>query len=181
MVELIEEKEFDKNKNKAKNSDRKSGSLKEFKETYEELRKVHNLPDFRYLNENFELESLSGEETDLLIRKIRKQIVERIYYNTRALETFLNPQNAPMFIFNIIKGFSEAEQEHIRDLYNKLAEFEIEAFGLEIEYNEKKEVEFIKKIHSFWPFFTEGMKRIYDSMKSNYKQESKKQSKSYLG
>jgi hypothetical protein len=159
-----------------------SGSLAEFKLEYTKLGDKYKLPHFKYLNENFEIENLCSEETELLLKKIRKQMTEKIYYHIRTLEAFINPQNAPMFIFNIIKSFTSFEQELIKKAYNKLAGFEVDFFELEIEYNEKKEADFIKKVCNEWPEINEILIKIHSSMKAGYNKEvSKKANKSYVG
>jgi len=162
--------------------EKKPNSLEKLKQEYEKLREKYGLPGFTYMNENFEIESVAGEETELLIKRIRKQVTEKIYYYLRTLETFMNPQNSPMFIFDIIKSFGNYEQELIKNLYKKLAGFEINFFGLEIVYSEKKEADFVKKIAEEWPEINKNLEKIHEAMKNNYnKDNSKKTSKSYVG
>lgn len=151
------------------------------KEHYSVLQSKYALPDFQYLNENFDIESLASNETEMPLKKIRKQITEKVSSGLRALEMFLNPQNAPLFIFTIIKSFSQTDKEIINEVYHQFAEFEIEAFGLETVYSEKKEAEFIKKVCVSWKDISADFNRIYDSMKVNFRKESKKQEKSYFG
>jgi len=151
------------------------------KKEYEKLEKEHELPDFDFLNQNFEIESISAEDTDFLLRKIRKHILDRVSSGLRTLEMFINPQTAPLFIINIIKSFSQTDKDVIQELYNKFAEFEIDAFGVENGYNEEKEIELIKNVSKAWPEVLEDFNMIYKSMKVNYKKESKRNAKSYLG
>ena len=94
----------------------------------------------------------------------------------------MNPQNAPMFIFNIIKSFTSFENELIKKAYNQLAGFEVDFFELEIIYDERKEAEFIKKVAKEWPEINGILIKIHSSMKTGYSKEaSKKTSKSYVG
>lgn len=155
-------------------------NLEKFKQDYTVLKQKHSLPDFEFLNQNFDIEAVAAEETEVLLKKIRKQIVEKLSSGLRSLELFLNPQTAPMFILKIIKSFSQTDKDILEELYNKFAIFEIEAFGLENKYDEAKEIEFIKKISKAWPEICEDFDRIQQSMKVNYKKESKKNEKSYL-
>jgi hypothetical protein len=153
-----------------------------FKLEYKSFQEKYKLPSFEYLNENFEIENLASDETELFLKRIRKQITEKIYYHLRTLEAFMNPQNAPMFIFNIIKSFTSFEQELIKKAYDKLAGFEVDFFELEISYNEKKEADFIKKVCNEWLEINEILLKIHSSMKTGYNKEaSKKTSKSYVG
>jgi hypothetical protein len=156
-------------------------SLKKYKQEYSKFQEKHKLPSFEFLNENFEIESLAGAETELFLKKIRKQILEKVSSGLRALEMFLNPQNAPVFIFSIIKSFNKTDKEIIDRLYQQFAEFEILAFGLENTYDEKKEAEFIIKAADSWKEISKDFDRLYDTMRLNYKTDSKEKGKSYLG
>ena len=156
-------------------------SLNKLKNSYNSLKSKYNLPEFKILNENFEIESLSGDETDILLKKIRKQLMEKVFFNIRTLETFLNPSNAPLFIFNIIKTFTEADKNLISGLYKQMSVYEVESFGLEAKYSEEGEAKLIKQVWSEWPKISEALDSLYKSIKANYNQESKKQSKSYFG
>jgi len=156
-------------------------NLEKFKEKYEKLRKKHNLCDFAFLNENFEIELIASEESDYILRRIRKVIVERIYSAMIKLEAFINPQNVSVFVFNIIKGFDANDKELISKLYRKFAEYEIQAFGLETKYSEKAEVEFIKKVCREWRKISQDLEKIHKSMSKSYDKSIKKQDKGYLG
>jgi len=155
-------------------------NLEKLKKAFGPLKKKYSLPEFKYLNENFEVELVS-EDTDTLLKRIRKQIMEKVFWNLRTLETFLNPQSAPIFIFNIIKTLTTKDKEMIGDLYKKLAEYEVEAFRLEAIYNEKAEADFIKSVGKDWKQISEELDTLGKSMKENYNLEFKKQSKSYFG
>jgi len=160
---------------------REHGDLKKLKKEYENFRSKYNLPEFSFMNENFEIESIDAEETELFLKRIRKHMTEKIFYVLRSLEVFLNAQNAPLFMFEIIKSLTAVEKEHIRELYKRLAQYEIEAFGLEAKYDEKKEAEFIIKFSKDWKEASIDLIQIYGFMKEGYKKHDKKENKSYLG
>lgn len=160
---------------------REEKQLERLKSDYNALQKKYCLPDFNFLNQNFDIEILAEDESEILLKRIRKNITEKISSGLRALEMFLNPQNAPVFIFKVIKTFSSTDKIIIESLYHKFAEYEIEAFGLENSYDEKKEAEFIKNVCADWKETSEDFDRIYKSMKANFKKEVKKSDKSYLG
>jgi hypothetical protein len=172
--------ESEKQENKAK-KEKTEGSLRKLKQEYELLKVKYNFPEFKYMNDNFEIENIDSSETELFIKQIRKHMTEKIFYILRTLETFINPQNAPLFIFNIIKLFSEADKESIQELYKKLGKYEIEAFGLEAVYDEKKEAEFVRKLAEDWKEISSDLNKLYVSMKANHDKDGKKSSKSYFG
>lgn len=165
----------------SKKQEKKKCNLHQLKEEYAKFDKVYGLPEFSKLNQEFEIEGTSVEDTEILLKVIRKHLTEKIFYVLRTLEAFLNPSNAPMFVFNMIKSFSETEKETVKKLYGQLARYEIDAFGLEAEYNEKKEADFIKKVFAEWKGISEELKEIHKFMLENYDKADKKQTKSYFG
>ncbi len=164
-----------------KSAKKECGNLEKLKDRYAALKKKYGLPEFKFLNENFEIENIDIGETELLAKMIRKHMTEKVFYVLRSLEMFLNPQNAPLFIFDIIKSFSESDRALIKELYTKIAHYEIEAFGLEGNYSEKNEADFIKKFSDDWKSISEDLRKIYASMKDGHKKDLRKGSKSYLG
>jgi len=160
---------------------RESCNLKQLKEDYEKLRKKYGLPEFSFLNENFEIEDICYDETELLLKKIRKQIMEKIAFELRVLEMLINPQNAPLFIFNIIKYFNEEDKKVINTLYKKLNQIAIEIFGLDIEYKEEKEAEFIKNFMRTWKEVQSDLRKIEKAMRRCSSFGNKNNKKSYLG
>src|SRR3989338_6267546 len=157
------------------------GNLVQLKKEYEIFRKKYSLPEFKFMNENFEIENIEFSETELFLKMIRKHMTEKIFFVLRGLETFINPQNAPLFMFYVIKSFSESDKERIKELYKQLAQYEIEAFGLESAYNENKEAEFIKKFCADWKDISNDLMKLYDSMKEGHNKDTKKAVKSYFG
>ncbi len=159
----------------------KHGDLRQLKAEYDKVKSKYGLPEFSFMNENFEIENIESQNTELLLKIIRKHMTEKIFYILRSLEIFLNAQNAPLFMFDIIKAMTAPEKEHIRELYKKMARYEIDAFGLEAKYDEKKEAEFIKKFCTDWKDISEDLIKIQSFMKEGYRKHEKKQDKSYVG
>jgi hypothetical protein len=120
-------------------------SLEELKKEYEKFKDRYNLPDFSELNELFDIEEIEGE-TDFLLRKMRRAISEKTSGYLRFIETILNPSNAPMFFFKLVKKLNEEDKEFLTKVYDILGNFEIEILSLELDYSEEKEAEFIKKV-----------------------------------
>lgn len=164
---------------KQKNKD--LGSLEDLKKNYELLRKQYGLPEFKLLNENFDIENILIYEGDLLIKKIRKQITEKIYSYLRLFEVILNPSNAPLFIFNLLKSMSVEDKDKAQKLYRDLSKFEIDSFELEVIYNPKKEAQMIKEIYDSWQPLSKELIDFFLNLKNKYNFDSKKSEKSYFG
>jgi hypothetical protein len=151
-------------------------------ERYNTLREKYKLPSFDFLNQNFEIEAIAEDNNIYLLRRIRKAIIEKVFYYLRTLDAFMNPSNSPIFIMNLIHSFKPEDNELIKAIYKKLGEYEIESFGLEVEYDEAKEANFINSISEDWKSIALDLKKLYETMKIGYnKEESKKNHKSYFG
>ena len=85
--------------------------LPEFKKEYAKLEKKHDLPSFDQMNKDFHIEKLAEVETDYLIREIRRFSGEKFFNYFRFIESLLNPSNASMFTFSIVKTLGQKEKD----------------------------------------------------------------------
>ena len=122
-------------------------NLNELKQGYNKFKEKYNLPEFFEMNKLFDIEDIDVE-TDFLLRKVRRIVSERISGYLRFIEVILNPSNAPMFIFKLIKKINEEDKKKLTEIYNLLGGFELEIVKLDLEYDENREAEFIKKIYN---------------------------------
>jgi len=154
-------------------------NLDELKKQYEVFRQNYGLPEFSELNEIFDIEEIDVE-TDFLLRKIRRVVSERIVGYLRFFEIILNPANAPMFAFKMIKKLEEKDKQNLGEVYEKLGTLEFELVKLDLEYSEEKEVEFIKKVHKTFLSLRKDILVIVNKMLNGGKGEEKERG-SYLG
>lgn len=129
---------------------KKDFGLNELKEQYKKLQDVYNLPGFEDLNKEFNIEKISESETELLTREIRRFIADKIYNYLKLVEIILNPVNAPMFIFSIIKLISSEDKKKLRGIYNNLSDIDLELIILDINYSEENDAGFIKRVYNSW-------------------------------
>lgn len=123
--------------------------LLKLKEKYEEFRKKHNFPNFNDINNAFDIEEIDSD-SDFLIRKIRRYVSEKLAGYMRFIEILLNPSNAPIFFFKLIKKLDNSDREKLTRLYEELGNIELETITLDLEYNEEKEAVFINKIYNLF-------------------------------
>ena len=159
----------------------KEYNLEDLKKDYELLMKKYSLPSFKEMNETFDIEVLAEAKSEILLKRIRKVMSEKLASVLRILEALINPPNTSVFLFNIIKGFNEEDKKIINELYKKLNQIEIKIFGLEIEYDEKKEADFIKNFMQSWKGIKGDLRKIEAAMERCSLSKSKKQEKSYFG
>ena len=151
------------------------------KQKYNEFRQRYGFPEFLEMNKIFDIEEIDVE-TDFLLRRIRRVVSERISGYLRFIEVILNPSNAPMFIFKLIKKISEDDKKQLTEIYEVLGGFELEIVKLDLVYDEIKEAEFINKIYSSLNNnISQRLLEVVEKM-SNGKSEKKIEDKgSYFG
>ena len=129
----------------------KQGSinLEELKKRYNQFREKYNLPEFYELNKLFDIEEIDVE-TDFLLRKIRRVISDRVADYLKFIEIILNPINGPIFFLKLISKLNNDDKKILSEINEFLGKFEIELIMLDLNYYEKKESDFIKKIFCFF-------------------------------
>ena len=158
-----------------------SSNLEDLKKTYEVLKQKYNLPEFYELNKFFDIEEVEVE-SDFLLRKIRRVIAERISSYSRFADFVLNPSNAPMFFFKLLKKLDDSDKEMLGNIYELLGKIEIEMISLDLDYSEVKEADFIKRVSKL---FNEEIRvkflGVMDKMSNGEKQQKKEGNVSYFG
>ncbi|PIN78178.1 hypothetical protein COV15_00025 [Candidatus Woesearchaeota archaeon CG10_big_fil_rev_8_21_14_0_10_34_12] len=155
--------------------------LERIKKEFSEKQKQYNLPDFQTLNEIFEIEKVTEHETDTLLREVRKHIVDKALSYLRFLEMLLNPSNAPLFVFGMTRNLEAADKQLIEGVYKELCEIELDAIGLDNQYSEKKEAEFITNKTKQWKESSKDIEKILLSLRKSWKSSSIKKEKGYFG
>ena len=156
-------------------------SLENPKRDYEKLRKKYVLPGFKQLNEEFEIEKIAEHETDFVLREIRKHMMDKLIAYLRFIEMLLNPSNAPIFFFALVKGMTAGDKKLLDNLYGRLGEFEIDVIALDCRYDEKEEADFINKVVLKWKGIADDMLTLSETLKRNWKQKSGKNERGYFG
>jgi len=157
----------------------KCSDLEKLKIVYEGFKDKYNLPEFSQLNSVFDLEDVDLE-SDCFLRKVRRAVSEKIVGHLRFIETILNPSNAPMFFFRLLKNVEQEDKEFLNRQLDELSIFEIELIKLDLEYDELKEAEFIKKSYIWFFESKERFSKFLDKLMKHHK-SSENNSKSYLG
>jgi hypothetical protein len=158
----------------------KDFNLERLKEEYAGFKEKYNLPEFSELNKLFDIEEVEVE-TDFLLRKIRRVVSERIGAYSRFIEIILNPSNAPMFFFKLVKKLDSKDKEILGEIYEVLGDIEVATITLDLDYDEKKEAEFIGKMfHVFNDEIKEKFLKTIERL-SGVNDNSKKYNGSYFG
>ena len=156
-------------------------TLSELKKDYLEIQVKHNLPSFQELNQDFQIEKIAEYETDILIREIRKFIAEKLSNYMKFVEMIINPVNAPMSIFSLIKSLSQEDKKKLSEIYEKLVKNEIEIVELDLFFSEEKEAKYIKNANNLWQQIKKDLLEIIETVKKNVDVKSGKNGAGYLG
>lgn len=155
--------------------------LEILKEEYEKLSKKYRLPGFREMNEDFYIEKIAENETEILIREVRRMVGDRLANYMRLLENILNPVNVPMFIFSIIKLIGPEEKKRLSEIYKKLIKSELKFIEIDLDFNEAKEAEFIKESYSSWQEIKKEMSAIFEKAEKKWDIKDEGATRDYFG
>lgn len=144
----------------------KEFNLDELKQKYRKLQGEHNLPSFEELNREFYVEKIAESETDFLFREIRKFIADKFYNYMRFIETILNPVNAPIFIFSLIKSMTPEDKRKLGEVYDKLSEVYFKVIKLDVDSSKEKEAEFVNSAYSSWLEIKKELAGMLEKFKS---------------
>ena len=159
----------------------KEKNLQRLKQKYEEIRSVNSLPSFEQLNQDFHIEKLAEIETDYLIREIRKFIGDKLMSYLRFIEGLLNPVNAPMFVFSMIKLIDSEEKKKLSDIYKELVKKEVGFIELDLEFNQQKEYEFVRNSYEFWQKAKKETLEIMNKINNKWDDKFEANTKGYFG
>ncbi|MBR9705109.1 hypothetical protein GOV12_06870 [Candidatus Pacearchaeota archaeon] len=155
--------------------------IDELRVEYEKFKSKYDLPDFTELNKTFDIEEVDIH-TQFLLRKIRRLISDRIASYMRFIEIILNPSNAPMFFYKLIKKLDSGDREKLSGIYEKLGNYELEIVSLDLNYSEEKEALFIIKAYNIFNEEVRGkLQGIIDKLGNGDDNSKKEINGSYFG
>lgn len=153
--------------------------LSVLKKEYSVFQKKYALPEFSKLNQHFEIEKLD-KESEILMRAIRKTMMDKIVSSLGFFDMLLNPVNIPRLYLPFIKVMNGEDKKLVDGLYDSFAELSLACMELELDYNEQKEAEMIKKIYDTWEKSRRDFMKLAERVHKPGNDSVKKE-KSYFG
>jgi len=156
----------------------------DFEKEYNRIKKKHgSLPDFKDVNNQFELSSSKDfpEDKEFFLRNIRRKINERFVNLSRFIEEVLNPNPGSIVGITESKNFDNGDREKLRVLLKKLMLFERKSLLLEIDFDDSKEVEFINEILDKWKKIKKDFEPFIRKMMKSWDSKDEKQTNHYFG
>lgn len=151
------------------------------KEEYYKLKKKYSfLPNFTELNNEFEITTI--ENTDFLLREIRRKMGEKFSIFMDRLARTLQPETISISEFYEFRCFTTDEKTELFALFKELR-FQYRHFmNLDLMINDKKEAEAIRDALKFWQSFRKKLLPFFETLEQCWKKEyEEKEILEYLG
>lgn len=155
--------------------------LEKLKENYKSFQEKYSLPNFDDLNKDFQIEKIVENETDFILKEIKKIIVGKFFDYLRFTESLINPTNSPIFIFAFVKTLGNEERKKLLNIYQKISKIQIDLIEMDLNYSEEKEANAIKKYFDLWQEIKKEISEIVDFIKKNIDNKQEDNGKYYFG
>lgn len=153
--------------------------LATLKKQYTLLEKKYKLPSFSQLNAVFEIEKIE-HDTDYPARAIRKFMIDKVLNSISFIEMLIQQVNAPRLYQPYLKTQTQKDRESLQMIYQKLGDLSLISLALEVDSNEKKECDAIKKMYDDWDSIKPAFALVLEHVQNPPSPEARKE-KSYFG
>ena len=151
-----------------------------FKEDYEQFRKKYKLPSYEDLDQEFELLYVTKlEEIKFPLRFIRRRMTDKIVWFCNMLQNIIQPNPSSLISLEESKFFSEEDRTKVVILLRELMHLERHSLSLDINNNEKEEVEFINELFGKWNNIKKEVSNLAEKLRKSWKEELKKKEKEH--
>ena len=149
-------------------------------ERYEELRVRFGLPEYTWIDHEFEIFTL--EEEKYLLRAIKDRIAQKIDDYVKIIEDLLNFDSSSFSSIYETRTLTDPDKEKILKLHQKLMILLRKALEISIDNNEIDIAAFIKDIADRWDSFKPPLKDIARSLQIAWQTENFEEEKQqYMG
>ncbi len=131
----------------------------------------HKLPDFKRLDDEFELSNIQIENKKFLLRFIRRKINEKIIFFCRIIESILYPTQPNIITVVESKVFTDEEKQEISNIYKKLMHYEKESINLDVDEDEDLTAKYINDVIRIWPEIKKEIHKMTKKMQNAWSEE----------
>ncbi|MBS3083297.1 hypothetical protein J4423_00675 [Candidatus Pacearchaeota archaeon] len=155
--------------------------LTELIENYSKLQKKYSLPSFDEMNSAFEIGKIK-KDSGVLLKDIRRIIVDKFAYYLKLIETIVNPSQAPPMFMMLLKEITPEDKKIIDSVFSSFMEVELISYKLDVVSDDSNEVEFILKAFGVWNDKRAELLKILGILERNWKNasNSKKSNRDYF-
>ncbi|MCP3684868.1 MAG: hypothetical protein GY861_19570 [bacterium] len=146
---------------------------------YEVLKKKYKLPDFDWLDQEFNLASI--EKDKFLLRDIRSKIISVIDNLCDIIGNVLQPEGSIAGLCES-RVLDDAGKNQVFSAYKKLMSINRKALEISIRNEESSDAEFIKEASDFWKNFKGELIPIIKKLQDSWENDTEQNDKlGYLG
>lgn len=151
----------------------------DLKKAYSENAEKYKLPSFKELNEEFEIEKID-KDSEILLKVIRKVMIDKIINSLNFLEILMNPVNTPRIYLTGLSNFTVENKKMLDKLYTDFGALSLKSIKLDITYDNDNEAILIKEIFDVWQSSRAPFLKIVEAL-ANPIQNGEKKEKNYFG
>lgn len=153
----------------------------DLKAEYEKARKGRDLPEYKELTDDFDIEKLNEKESSYLLRDIRRILAEKISAYMQLFDTLTNSSSSSLFILSMIKKIDKDVREKINKNYKILSKFQIISMKLDTIYDESAEANFIKEFCAKWQEMKKEIHDLIGSLGKGIEENKEERKGGYFG
>jgi len=146
-------------------------------EKYSKLKAKYNLPDFRELNNAFEISLI--EKDEFFLREIRRKIADKIGFFSAIMAGAISPECSPGAVIEF-GNIDDDDAKKAFDVYKKLMYWERCSAQNAAICDEKKDAEFIRELNEAWKTLKNDVAEILEKLKEAWKKKTAKENGAYL-
>jgi len=145
---------------------------------YETLAKKHGLPSFEEIDREFDMTEMP--QAQLVLRNVRKKIIEKINFLKEFMEDILQPEaNLPSLIE--CKSFTDKQKDDMYNTYKKVMQLMRKGVAAVALETDAKDAEFIKYAYKEWQPLKKEIAGYAEVAQECWHKEEKEEKESYLG
>ncbi|KHO46773.1 MAG: hypothetical protein QS98_C0001G0032 [archaeon GW2011_AR3] len=149
------------------------------KKTYALLEKKYRLPDYSFLQQNFDIDMIEPER--LTLREVRRKMHEKIEWIAKVLESWLQPDTNLQNLYEV-GIFNEEDKKKVYLIYKELMSLHSSSLILEIQGNDELNAEFIRDFGDRWKILRTQVLKYFENVKIGWNKESQIEEKlGYFG
>lgn len=146
------------------------------KEQYESF--DYGLPSYEDLEMNFEIANVEDVQ---ILRGIRKKMCEKLESYCKLIEELIQPDASFSSMYEI-KDLTEDDKLETLNLFKSMMLIYKEGVKLNLNFGEKDDADYIKKLNLFWIEAKDRISKIIDKVNESWKDNSdEKMIQEYFG
>ena len=151
----------------------------DLKQEINNIIKKYKFPSFKDLDSEFDISSI--EHDGFILRAMRRKMVEKLELFCKIIESLMLPDASSLASIQESKAIDEDQRISLHNLYKRLMIFDRISLSLEIENDDKKNVEFIQDLLSEWKNIKPQLMNLVKTMTDSWTKDDESIEERYFG